>query len=58
MGGHSRIKSLAEMIEFDKSIVPLLTTLPAKHYATRKDVKSQWVIYEYHPSTANENEDE
>ena len=59
IGGHNRIKSLAEMIEFDKSVVPLLTTLPAKHYARREDVKSQWIIDEFIlPPAANENDDD
>ena len=50
--------SLAKMIELDKSTVPLLTTLPAKHYATRKDAKSSWITGEYNiPPPENENED-
>ena len=46
-GGHKGITSLATIIDIDKSVVPLLTTLPAKHYATRKDAKSSWITGEY-----------
>jgi ABC-type multidrug transport system fused ATPase/permease subunit len=57
IGEHSRFTSFAAMIESDKSVVPLLTTLPAMHYATRKDTKSPWVIGEYHRPSATNEED-
>jgi hypothetical protein len=54
---YSRPTSFAEMIELDKSIVPLLTTLPMMHYASRKSVKSPWTIGEFRLSpTANDDE--
>ena len=55
-GGDSRLTSFAEMIAFDESVAPLLTTLPAMHYATRKDTKSPWVTGEFTPPPAA-NED-